>query len=189
MKHLIKIKSWITIFICSIVLLCLCDSVQCEVDENTMKAVALEQMSRFIQWPYEVSYTKGSDQFILGVWGHNKVVELTEKLYVKHKIKNKPVEVRHISNLEDVIDCHLVYIAETKKDDIPELIAVTRSRPILTITDIPYFAESGILVTLHVELNKLLFEINERAFHEAGLEINPLLLKVAKIVNPLGGER
>ena len=160
-----------------------------QVDVNVMKAVAFEQISRFIQWPDQDMTSKNSGRFIIGVLGHNTVVEHIEELYAKQKIKDKAVELRHISNLDDVIGCHLLYIAGTKRDELSKVMAITRKRPILSISDSSGFIEKGVLVNLYVSMNKLRFEINEQGFLEAGLTIDPLLLKVARIVNPPGGDR
>ena len=85
-----------------------------------------------------------------------------------------------------MVACHLVYIAGSRGDDVSNVLTITCKRPILTIADYPDAAEKGILVNLYVEMNKLRFEINEKGFREAGPEINSILLKVSRIVNPLG---
>jgi hypothetical protein len=154
-----------------------------------MKAVAFEQISRFIRWPDKDDNSNGPERFILGLWGHNIVIEKAEELYTEQRIKDKVVEIRHILKMDDVIDCHLLYIAEEEKDDLSNLVEITRQRPILTISDSPGFIDRGILVNLYIKMNKLRFEVNEQGFHEAGLEIDPLLLKVAEIINPMGGDK
>ncbi len=156
-----------------------------QVDENTMKAIAFEKISQFVEWPAESRKTEASTQFVFGVMGDNKVVSRVRELYTQHKIKNKIVEIRYISKLDDVIDCHLIYIAYSEKDDLSEVVAITAGKPVLTAADSPGFAEEGVLLNLNIKQDKLRFEINEKSFRESGLRIDPILLRVAKIVNPI----
>jgi hypothetical protein len=156
-----------------------------QVDENIMKAVAFEQISRFVEWPDKSPASDNSGPFIIGIFGRNPVSRNAEALYAEQPIKDKRVEIRYLSNREDAAHCHLIYIADLKEYSVSAVLAVTEKRPILTICDSPGVGEKGILVNLYVAENKLRFEINEIGFRKAGLQVAPILLKVARIVGPV----
>jgi hypothetical protein len=169
-----------------VLLLCVSAAVAVgQVDENIMKAVAFEQISRFVQWPDRTGNNDHSGPFIIGIFGRNPVSRHAEALYAKQPIKEKRVEIRFLSNRGDAAHCHLIYIADSEKYDVSAVLAVTENRPILTICDSPGVAEKGILVNLYVAEDKLRFEINETGFRRAGLQVAPILLKVARIIHPL----
>lgn len=159
-----------------------------QVDEHVMKAVAFEQIARFVEWPEEDRVQKGIEPFIIGVIGENSVSRQVAVLYEKQRIKKRPVRLRHIEVVDDAIPCHLVYVTESGSNELTELVSITKDKPILTITDSEGGTEKGALIRLYVDVKKLRFEINERGFQASGLSIDPFLLKVAKIVNPLGRE-
>jgi hypothetical protein len=86
----------------------------------------------------------------------------------------------------EIADCHLVYVTDDSRQNLPMVLETTGDKPILTVGDCPGYAEKGILVNFYITKQKLRFEINEAAFHKTGLQVAPILLKVADIVNPLG---
>jgi hypothetical protein len=157
-----------------------------QLDENLMKAVAIEKISRFVQWPEEDKAIAASQGFIICVFGQHPVAERSGEFYAERRIKDKTVKIRHLSNVEDVADCHLIYLTESSRHDLRTVLATTGNKPILTVGDCPGYAEKGILVNFYITQQKLRFEINETGFHKAGLKVAPILLKVADIVNPLG---
>jgi hypothetical protein len=156
-----------------------------QVDENIMKAVAFEQISRFVEWPDKTATGNDSESFIIGIFGRNPVSRHAEFLYAEQSIKDRQVEIRYLSKQEEAAHCHLIYIADLKQYSISMVLAETEQKPVLTICDSPGVVEKGILVNLYVAKNKLRFEINETGFQKAGLQVAPILLKVARIINPM----
>ncbi len=157
---------------------------QARVDEPTMKAVAFEQVSRFIRWP---AGSTSENSFIIGLVGRNSVTERVKTLYEGRKIQDRTVEIRHITSPEDATTCQLVYIADTKNSILSRIRSAVAGLPVLTVSDLPDATESNALLNLYIQQDRLRFEINEKGFHLAGLEVDPLLLKVARIVNPKKG--
>jgi hypothetical protein len=157
-----------------------------QLDENLMKVVAIEKISRFVQWPDEDKTIEDSQCFVIGVFGQHPVAQRAGEFYSERKIKDKAVKIRHLYSMEDIGDCHLIYITESSRHQLPAILATTGNNPILTVGDCSGYAEEGILVNFYITNQKLRFEINETGFNEAGLKVAPILLKVADIVNPLG---
>jgi hypothetical protein len=155
-------------------------------DENLMKVVAIEKISRFIRWPDEEKMMEDSREFIIGVFGQHPVAERAGDFYAERPIKNRAVEIRQLLKPEDAIGCHIIYVSESIRKTLPMILEKTGGKPILTVGDSPGYAEAGILVNLYIAEQKLRFEINEAGFHKAGLQVAPILLKVADIVDPLG---
>jgi len=54
--------------------------------------------------------------------------------------------------------------------------------PILTVGETPGFAERGGVIRLVLEDNKVRFEVNVDAAHQAGLTISSRLLTLARII-------
>lgn len=152
-------------------------------EEYTLKAVYLERIARFMEWPGD------SNLFVIGVLGENPFGSILEDIYGERKIKSKSVTVKYFAEIQKIETCHLLYVSKSKAEEISQIVNIIGSRPILTVGDTTGFCEKGVLVNLYIEGGKLRFEINESGLHEAGLTIDPLLLKVVRIVNPQGGKR
>lgn len=161
------------------------DTALCQFEEYELKAVYLERMTRFFEWPDATGDFGADDSFVIGVLGENPFGTRLTDLYAERTIKSKNIKVRYLSQLKEIEGCHLLFISRSMSEELPQILEVTAKKPILTVGDTKGFAEKGVLVNLFIENDKIRFEINEQGFHEAGILIDSLLLKVSKIVNPL----
>lgn len=143
------------------------------------KISLLEPITRFITWP-PVSKMETSKTFIIEVIGHNFFGSYLEKFFKKNTLKNKPVVVRYISKVEEINNPHLLFISQSLKDNIPEIISYTKDKPILTMGDTNGFRQAGVHINFWYERLRLCFEINEKAARAAGFEISYHLSSRAK---------
>lgn len=155
--------------------------------EYAMKAVFLERFTRFVEWPAEYAISDTTKPFILGIVGSSPFGSILERVYDSQKIRDKHVEIRYIIDFEDIAECHLLFISRISVTGLTRILTYTRSRPILTVSDTRGFANKGVLINLNIEEGRIRFEINEGAVRESGLYMSYHLLKLAKIVNPVGG--
>ena len=153
--------------------------------EYQIKAIFLEQFTRFIEWPVSSSLSDTSRSFIVAVIGENPFDSILEQTYARQKIKHKKVEIRYLSSPDEIKDIHLLFISGSCKTILPEIINQTKDEPILTVSDTEGFAENNVLINFYLAGEKIKFEINEKAVHESGLSISYILLNLSKIVNPI----
>jgi len=151
--------------------------------EYLLKAVFLEKFTRFIDWPDAVHPADSTGLFIIGILGEDPFDVDLETVYKNQKIKNRPVRVRNCQQIHEVDDCDLLFISQSEKDRIPEIISSVEGKPILTVSDSDEFSGKGVIINMFVTNNKVRFEIDEQAIQRAGFHVSYLLLKEAKIVN------
>ena len=170
--------------ILSIFLMPLCLFAQtAKFNEYEVKAAFLEKFTRFIEWPKEVHLEDLNKPFIIAVIGENPFSSILNNMYAKLKIKNKKVEIRYISTVEEITDCNILFISESEKARIKHIISHTEKKPILTISDEKNFSKKGILITLYVKSSHISFEVNSNAVHNAGLYMSSLLLNLSKAIS------
>ncbi|MGM0407815.1 MAG: YfiR family protein [Bacteroidota bacterium] len=150
-----------------------------------LKAVYLEKFSRFITWPEECSMDDPNQPFIISVIGKSPLTENLKQIYAIKEIKKKRVIINQIEDLKDIEGCHILFIAESEKNKLDKIIALTKHQPILTVSETKGFAEKGVLINFYEEDNKLRFEINETAVFKSPLQMSFYLLNSAKIVKPV----
>ena len=63
-----------------------------------------------------------------------------------------------------------------------KLVQMVRGLPILTVGETPGFAEHGGVIRFVLEDNRVRFEVNVEAAHQADLTISSRLLTLARIV-------
>ena len=150
-----------------------------------LKAVYLEKFSRFVTWPEECSMDDPNKPFVISIIGKTPLYKNLEQIYSTQKINNKKVVVQKISNLYEIENSHILVIAESERKNLQNILSLTKSLPILTVSESSNFAEKGVIINFYKEQNKLRFEINETAVLKSPLQMSFYLMNSAKIVQPV----
>ena len=179
-------KTWLTVLLMVAGLQMPCFGQE---QEYQIKAVFLEQFTRFIEWPDSSGVSDTSTPFIVAVIGESPFGSILEQTYAKQKMKNKEVEILYISTPDEIADCHLLFIPSSNKKILSEIISRTQDKPILTVSDTKGFAQEKVLINFYLSGSKTKFEINEKAVHKSGLVFSYMLLTLARIIDPVRGEK
>lgn len=102
-------------------------------------------------------------------------------------IQDKPVhgrtlQVKHGVKLSELKACQVVFLNEEDHALLPAVVGALRGHPVLTISEIENFADTGGMVALFLEDERIQFRINAEAAVQARLQINSRLLRMARIV-------
>lgn len=171
--------------------------------KDNVKVALLVRFLKYITWPNESEIGDKTEPFIIGILGDTPITPLFEiKNIFNNKIKGKTLKVKNIENFNDIDSCQILFIADSYKEEIERVLAITAGKPVLTVADSEGYAEKG------VHLNILMvrrisqdgkrtltpfLEINASALLESGLKIDPRLLKIVentgKIINPIKVEK
>jgi hypothetical protein len=84
-------------------------------------------------------------------------------------------------------ESHLVFIGRDDGHRVEWILDTVRSRPVLTVSDVPDFAAMGGMLGLVVRGGRLVFEANPAAVTAAGVNVSSKVLRLARIVE--GGRR
>lgn len=153
-----------------------------QVPEYEAKSEFLERFTRFIDWP---DSTPG-DTFVIGILGRDPFGHYLDALATR-SIKGKPVEVRRLRTASDAgTCCQLLFISSSEADHLARVLSRTAGEPVLTVGDTPGFAEAGVLINLYEDRGRIGFEVNEAAVRRSGLHFNSKLLRLARLVEPVG---
>ncbi len=85
-------------------------------------------------------------------------------------------------DLKDLKECKILFVGSSERAHIDELMQIVKTLPILTVGETPGFAERGGVIRFVLEDNRVRFEINVDAAHEADLTISSRLLTLARII-------
>lgn len=153
-------------------------------NEEIVKAVFIQRISEFVEWPWEDTLNNSNESFVIGIIGETSLEKVLRELYTNRTIKSKKVGIYKLENYEDIANCDLLFISESERNNISKIIKITRSLPVLTISDTMGFSEYGVIINFYMDENKVKFELNDSAARESILEFSHHLYKIAKIVNP-----
>lgn len=146
--------------------------------EYLIKAGFIYNFVKFVEWPdgFAVSRHPGIDICVVGDTPLMRATAIFKTASTDKLILSLVSEKR----LENVAQhCHLLFIARDQQDRLDEILATLKGRPVLTVSDIPDFAEQGGMISFVTSDKKIKLEVNTKAASAAGLRIDAQLLEIA----------
>ncbi|MCF7821211.1 MAG: YfiR family protein [Mariprofundaceae bacterium] len=146
--------------------------------ETDVKAVYVYNFIRFTEWPDETSTPAERKLLVLG--------NLTLLKTFKHDAfrltaKNTSLYTHSCPTPACIKESHALFIDRTKSSQLIKILASLKNRPVLTISDIPGFADKGGMIELKRDQEHVIFRINIEAIKQANLYVSAQLLELAEI--------
>lgn len=153
------------------------------VPEYQIKSVFLFNFAQFVEWP-PLAFPDTDTPFTIGIWGEDPFGEFLNETVRDEKFKNRPFAIRHCSHLEDILACHILFINRSEETSSKFILSRTKNHPVLTVSDIPDFAQKGGVIEFLTIENKIRLRINTDSAKASGLTISSKMLSLADIVTP-----
>jgi hypothetical protein len=151
--------------------------------EYKVKAEFLERFTRFIEWPDDAALNNPDKSFCICVTGKSPFGGYLEQMAGQVKIKGKTVEIHQIEQLSaELPKCQILFIAQSEKDKLSDILKLTDGKPILTVGDTDGFAQDGVLVNFFNSGSYIRFEVNIDRAEKSKLKFSSRLLRLAKLV-------
>ena len=144
------------------------------------KAKLVATLARFVQWP-PATFESETAPLRLCVFSSSPTVERAFQSQAEIPIGARPVQT--LMNPRTVAkNCHLVYVDESGALRADQMLKRLGSEPTFTVgTQDGFVGDGGMVEIVHVD-NTLRFDFNLVALREAGLGVNPGVLKLARQV-------
>lgn len=150
-------------------------------EEYQIKAVFLFQFAQFVEWP-ENTGPEGEEAFVIGVLGEDPFGTVLDETVKGERVNERPIEVRRFERIEDIGQCHLLFVSSSEEPGFAAVLSALDSLPILTIGDFPDFAKHGGMIGLVTQNKRIRFQVNLASTRKAGLTLSSNLLRSATIV-------
>lgn len=158
-----------------------------ETDELSLKARFLEAAIRFITWPAQDQGHSDKDTvFTIGIFKKCRMNNYLNEVFAGKAIKDKSIKFKTIDSLPMITSCNLIFIPESQKENLPEILKATSGKPILTVSDFSDFSKSGLILCLTIENQKINCLVNQSVALKSGFQISYHLLQKSKIIGPHG---
>lgn len=149
-----------------------------------VEAVYLFNFGKFVSWPQ-----KNTTGFVICILGENPFGSALDRTISGENIAGRKVEDKRIARETDVAGCSILYISRSEEQHLPRIFSATRGLPLLTVSDIPDFAQRGGMIQFVVDNGKVRFQVNRAPAERSGLALSSELLKVAvRVTNSAGKE-
>ena len=144
------------------------------ISENQAKVAFVFNAVHYVTWPP----TAKGDSLVIGVLGKGSLE--SEWINISGKtLGGKKLAVFKSNNIDDMLDCQIVFIEEASPNRLSRILPFLRDNPILTIGDSSAFIQSGGIMNIFVHNNRISFSVNLSQARAAGLVISSNLLKLA----------
>lgn len=148
-----------------------------QISEQQVKSAIVYNIARYVTWP--VAVHGDNTLFTIGIFGQG--VSAWGTLPGK-MLSGRKIVVRRITDIDDLVNCQIVYIDSSEKKNLPRILTVLKEIPVLTISEIEGFSHSGGMIALRVINNRIKFDVNLKSTRASGLDISSNLLRLASEV-------
>lgn len=147
-----------------------------------VKAVFLLNFTKFVEWP-PTAFPTPESPIVIGVLGADPFGAALDRAVAGETVNGRPVEIKRFKTLGELAPCHILFIAASHEERVPEILFRLGRSGTLTVADLDGFAARGGAVQFRTEAGRLRFEISRDAADRAGLRVSSRLLGLARTVH------
>lgn len=126
----------------------------------------------------------GKKDIDICTYGFNRVGHVLEKLAETFKGAGTINKFNILENvkLENLEKCNVVYIAKDQKSNLPAIMEMIATKPILTVSEMEGFRNNGGILEIKISRRGTLkLDFNKAAITKSGIKINPTFLIIHKV--------
>lgn len=149
--------------------------------DQALKSAIIYKLPKFVQWPKDAFKNK-EQAFSICLIGNPSLEHALNSLK-KRKIKKRSIHIKRINYSEiNKKTCHLLFISQSKKKFLKKILSSIEKKPILTISDIKFFADNGGNIELYRKKKHFAFKINNYTAKQSNLILSAPLLSMSKVI-------
>lgn len=166
-------------FIWALLLLAAAGAQPCraELTELQIKSAYVFNFIKFVEWPADTIKPGGQIRLcVIGNDGlHASLSMLGGRKIGAYELQILPPLARN----EGLSLCHVLYIGGQEQRRFLQIIKSLGDAPVLTVSDVPDFAEHGGDIGLLYRESRMLFEVNLASTRKTGLRLSSQMLNLA----------
>jgi hypothetical protein len=147
-----------------------------EVTAPTLKAAFIYKFVKFTEWPVALP---ASEPFVLCVIGDAAVGDALGRAVKGRDFSGRPL-VAFAAATAPKGTCRVLYLSGATVGEAAQAIVGLQDSPVLTISDIPGFSDTGGMAQFFFERGRLRFTIKVEAVKRSGLKMSSRLLMLAQ---------
>jgi hypothetical protein len=147
-----------------------------DVTESALKAAFIYNLAKFTEWPEE---TPAPRVFPMCVIGDSATAEALDRTVKGRQLSGQSISVTRLTAAGATRSCRLIYLSGIRKEQSAQILAGLKGAPVLTISDLDGFTESGGIVEFFFEHGQLRFRIGVESAKRSGLQLSAKILTLA----------
>ena len=119
---------------------------------------------------------------MIAVLGEDPFGRFLDDTVRDEKANGHPLVVQRYQRIEEVKNCHVLYLAQQEARRIPDIESAFKQRNILTVSDAVDFTSRGGIIQFVTQEKRVGLRINLSAAKSANLTISSKLLRLARVI-------
>jgi hypothetical protein len=149
--------------------------------EYEIKAAYLFTFAKFVEW--QTRDGRDDSSYTICILGRDPFGPVLDSTLNGVSIRGRKVGARRLpADDPSTAGCHIVFIGTAEERSLSTIVAPLTHQGVLTVSDMPRFAERGGMIQFVTLANRVRFEINLAAARDGGLMMSSELLRVASTV-------
>ncbi len=142
----------------------------------TLIAAYIYNFTQLTTWP-----SASNDAFSVCVVGQDPFGSSLDPIKSR-KVNDAKITVRHHSATDDGLTaCNVLFVSSSERSNLKTILGPLKGNPVLTMSDIPGFSNSGGMVEFKLEDGKIAIWVALSAVRVTGLSISSKLLSLANM--------
>jgi hypothetical protein len=118
---------------------------------------------------------------VVGILGEDPFHEFLDEVVRGESVREHPIAIRRFKRIEDVKECHVLFIGASESARLNGTVAALKARKILTVGETRDFLAHGGMILLVNDGGRVRFKVNLDALQEADLSVSSKLLRLAEV--------
>jgi len=149
--------------------------------ETLLKAEFVYRFASMTKWP-ETALPSSDEPFRIGVIGDDEFARALESAVEGKRLDDRSIQIEVLAGTPSKPCCQVVYLASGRANELQELLKLSRSGHVLTVSDDSRFVDRGGMIQIDRDGNRLRFSINRGSATDSNLAISSKLLRLASRV-------
>lgn len=141
-------------------------------------AAYIYNFARFVAWPAASFPTPQTPLTVCAA--HTDALQGQLVRMHGREAQGRRLMVRVVAPGEDLAGCHVLYLSPDERAQLPAWLAASARQPLLTVSEMPGFANNGGMIGLYVSEDRVHFSIARAQCERAGLQVSSRLLALAR---------
>jgi uncharacterized protein DUF4154 len=148
---------------------------------SDVQAVFLFNFAQFVEWPSD-AFADAKAPLVIGILGDDPFGSVLDETVRGETVRGRPFKIRRYRRLDDVKDCHILFIGRSEANRLEDILASVKERPILTVSNSDDFDSQGGIIRFIIEQSRIRLSIDLEAAQATRLTFSSKLLRSAAIV-------
>src|SRR5260370_32619567 len=127
--------------------------------EYLIKAGFIYNFANLVQWPSN-SFAQPTSPIVIGILGEDPFGTILDRVLEGKKVNGRAFLVKRLKSVPYLKECQIVFVSSSEMTRLAEAIHSVKGMPILTIGDIPGFANRAAIINFLLDHTTIHFHFN-----------------------------